>query len=198
MSLSPKLFYVELIVQQSYWAPGMLLIKNGDNLQKEFAEYIAEKYKEQLQKAINNQRFRAKWPPLSVEWLHYKQTHGLSLKCWEATGLLKRSIKVFPTLWGWAVGPDPHMRYKRSGVPVLAVARALEYGTRRIPPRPLFRPTAEYIRKHIKDYWTVFLRQKGLGQNPVAAPPKKVKQQDVNKVFVGKKEEGKAGEEVKK
>ena len=125
----------------------------------EFVEYMAEKMRDNIKKAIELQRYRVKWKPLSIPYLKYKRLHHLSLKTWKATGLLYRSIAYKKHNDYYIIGINPYMRYK-NGMRVIDVARYLEYGTRKSPARPLFRPVIFEMRKNLRLYWMTFLREK--------------------------------------
>ena len=136
----------------------------GEDLQEEFAKYMAKVLRNEFKKAIDKQRYRRKWPPLSITYLRYKEKHHLSLKMWKATGLLQKSIVYRKRNGYYLVGIDPYKRY-RNGPKVLEIAKCLEYGTTRMPARPLFRPIFEYTRKHIRTYWNKFLKSKHIKIN---------------------------------
>lgn len=126
------------------------------DIHQEFAKYLADLMRDEFVAAIEDQRFANKWPPLSFNYLRYKRIHRLSLKTWEATGVLKDSIVSKKRLGYYYVGIDPNRRY-RNGARVLDIASYLEYGTSRMPARPLFRPIFEDIRKNLDNYWMDFL-----------------------------------------
>lgn len=153
------------------WRPGLHKIppRLRSRYQGKFARYMAEVMKLELKRAIKTQRFKVteKWPPLSIDYYQYKQRKNLSLNMWEATSLLVDSITVYRSGSSWVVGIDRRKKYPNTEVRVYMVARYLEYGTTvggmvRIPPRPLFRPLARYLRKHVADYWKVFMRLEGI------------------------------------
>lgn len=121
-----------------------------------FATYLSNVIKNELVRAIDTQRFNYKWRPLSVEYLEYKKSHGLSTKVWEATGLLKDSLQVYRDGKCIVVGVDRKKKYN-NGELVYKVIHDMEYGTSRIPPRPLFRPLVSFIRKHVRKYWEDYL-----------------------------------------
>lgn len=131
------------------------------DVQQAFAEYVAGIIRDECATAIEDERFRNKWPPLSVTYVRYKQRHRLSMKMWKATGLLEQSIVARKRLGYWYVGVDPSKRY-RNGMKVIDIARCMEYGTSRMPARPLFRPIFEDIRKNLGSYWDDFLESEGI------------------------------------
>ncbi len=93
---------------------------------------------------------------------------GFSLNTWEATGYLKNNITIFKKFNNFiAVGFQQKQVYPNSGVQVNIIARYVEYGTNRntingkktMPARPLFRPIASYISKHISRYYKMYLKE---------------------------------------
>jgi hypothetical protein len=155
--------YVYISVSDLEWRPGSRMIPDEySHHVGRFAHYMADKMKELLVDAIDKRRYDYRWDDLSVSYLRYKKKHNLSLKKWEATGLLKDSIDAYRSNNKWVVGINPYLSYKDSGVKVLKVARWLEYGTDRIPPRPLFRPIARYMRKHVRRYWNDYKDENNL------------------------------------
>lgn len=136
------------------------------DIHQEFASYLAEIIRKEFSDAIDDQRFKRYWPPLNLAYLKYKRIHHLSMKTWKATGLLQKSIVAKRRAFSYYVGIDPNKRYN-NGAKVIDIARCLEYGTSRMPARPLFRPIFEDIRKHVKDYWNDFLELNEIDQEEV-------------------------------
>lgn len=147
------------------WQPGKHKLEDTEYelLMSDFARYIAKVYAKTLIKLINTQRWKYKWKKLSKPYLEWKKKNGMSLNIWEATGLLKRSISVrwAPAKGAFVVGPSPRVKYTRGNVDVLSVARYMEYGTSKMPARPLFGDAQKYISKNIDRYWRAYL--KGIG-----------------------------------
>lgn len=153
------MLYLRINVTDEKTTPAQLISKDLPSwVQEEFAKYIAQVLRNEYKKAIDKQRYRYRWKPLSFRYMYYKETYNLSLKIWEATGLLKNSIVYRKRNGYYMVGIDPYKKYK-NGVRVLDVAKCMEYGTSRMPARPLFRPLFEYIRKNIRRYWDKFLKE---------------------------------------
>lgn len=125
-----------------------------------FSRFIANQIATLLVKAIDDQRYKSKWKPLSESYQEWKKVKGLSPKIWEATGLLKMSIDYDDVDDIIYVGIDPLLHYD-NGQNILQVARWLEYGTKNIPERPLFRPILQYVRGNIKFFYNKFLREGG-------------------------------------
>lgn len=130
-------------------------------VQEKFAAYVAGIMRDQFKEAIDKQRFKSTWPPLSEPYMDWKGKHNLSLNIWEATGYLKKSIVYRKRNGYYLVGIDPYKRYK-NGPKVLFVAKCIEYGTSRMPARPLFRPIFNQIRKHMGRYWRKFLAEENI------------------------------------
>lgn len=103
-----------------------------------------------LQKAFK-QRIKegdASWAPLSAGWAETKG-HGNQ---WYYTGRLEKAIEYEIDDAGVRVGVLKPETYPESGENVARVALKLEYGTSRIPARPLFRPVFdEQIKGIVED-----------------------------------------------
>lgn len=153
--------YIQTIDKE--WRPGsiMLPLDRRKHLGR-FAHFMADVMAEELSKAIDNQRYAKNWAPLSISYYNHKKVNNLSLNIWEATGLLKDSISVWRSNHRWVVGIPRHKRYPGTFVRVHTVAKYLEYGTSRMPARPLFRPLSIYLSKNVERYWTKFVDQEGI------------------------------------
>jgi hypothetical protein len=103
-------------------------------------------------KAINDQRYSSRWKPLTHEYLEYKKKSGLSTKIWEASSKLKLSVGYDIESESVVVGVNDSTYYE-NGQSVLEVSRWMEYGTRRMPSRPLFRPVIRYVRSNISYFY---------------------------------------------
>lgn len=102
-----------------------------------FEEELAKDFIKQVKLAIETQKFN--FTPLSPKYLAYKRKRGLSLNIWEATSQLKNSLDYFIEGDTITIGWDKNLVHKGSSLKVYQVAILLEYGTMKIPPRPLFR-----------------------------------------------------------
>lgn len=143
-----------------HWSPGeKMLASQSQSVRKAFERYIAYLFVDEVRLAINTQRYKSKWKPLSPQYLQYKIRRGLSPHMWESTTQLKNSVQVMgegsSTI---TIGWDKRTLHKTSKIPLYKLARYMEYGTRRIPPRPLFRYLLEYISKNISRYWKKFVK----------------------------------------
>ena len=127
---------------------------------KDFQIYMSEQLLNEFVRAIDNQRYAMKsWPPLSVTYRTWKKKHKLSLNIWEATGYLKDNMKIFKKGNLIAVGFMQKDTYPNSSLKVNQVARYVEYGTVKMPARPLFRPITEYMRKNVNRYYKKYQKE---------------------------------------
>jgi hypothetical protein len=153
-----------LTVTGFVFRPGKLSVKYGmdDDRYTDFLLYIATELVATIVNAIDNQRYSHKWKPLSAKYLSYKKAHHLSLKIWEATSHMKKSIRVFKQGKFVAMGFDNRTIYPKSLIKVNLVARFLEFGSRdnhRPPSRPLWRPLQIYVRKNIYRYYKSYIKE---------------------------------------
>lgn len=147
------------------WRPGSRMAKGNEEYEKlvgKFAKYIADIYREELINAIDTQRYAKRWEPLSPEYLEWKKSQGLSEKTWEATGLLRESIGVWRSNDKYVVGVKRDVKYPDSNVPVFRVIRWLEFGTSKMPARPLFMPVKRLLSSRMRKYWEEFLEREGV------------------------------------
>ena len=156
-----------LITPTGYtYNPGIRSIKStmSNKRYHDFSIYMADMLATTFYDAIDTQRYKGtKWPPLSISYLTWKGRHHLSLNIWEATGCLKNSIKIFKKGDYIAVGFKQSDTYPKTLAKVNTIARYMEYGTNKrvgaMPPRPLFRPITEYMRKHVSDYYKRYQKE---------------------------------------
>lgn len=102
-----------------------------------FEEELAKDFVKQVKVAIETQKFN--FTPLSPKYLAYKRQRGLSLNIWEATSQLKNSLGYFIEGDTITIGWDKNLVHDNSNLKVYQIAILLEFGTVKIPPRPLFR-----------------------------------------------------------
>lgn len=146
-----------------YWDAGSRFLKNTDpDLKREFQIYLAQEYARLIKLSIDLQRYKSKWKDLTPGYSEYKRKHGLSNKIWEATGELKNSLRV-SVVRGKpiVIGFDKRKNHKGTRTRLWKIAVYLEYGTFRIPPRPLFRQVYVYMSSHIEYFWDKFVRELG-------------------------------------
>ena len=153
-----------LTVTGFVYRPGKLSVKDqiSEAQYRDFMLYVAAELASTVVNAIDNQRYSNKWKPLSLNYLSYKRKHHLSLKIWEATGHMKKSIRVFKKGNYIAIGFDDRTVYPKTMLKVNLIARFLEFGSRdnsHPPSRPLWRPLQIYIRKNIGRYYKSYQKE---------------------------------------
>jgi len=154
---------------------------------------MATTYKDRVVRAIKNQEHPL--APLSKKYAQHKKAAGLDPRILIASGKMIGHIKV----WRWRkgnqevyiVGIPPRAMYvrkskgghkgdvgggKSSRIPVVDVARWLEYGTSKMPPRPVwFMTFAELIDTH-KTFTAWYERQVRKTMRDKLKKQKKIKQ----------------------
>lgn len=128
-------------------------------LRIEFSKYMAKEISKLVVEAIDSQKYKKSWAPLNPGYVAWKRKKGLSTNIWESTGYLKLNIGYNIHTKYIELGVNPSAKYK-GGNSVLQVARWLEYGTKKMPERPLFRPIIIYVRKNIKYFYQKFLKER--------------------------------------
>lgn len=147
-----------------YWDPGVrLLAEESPAIRKAFQSYMAREYVRLVKLCIDDQRYKSKWKDLTPGYLEYKRKHGLSLNIWEATGQLKNSLKLFSRGGSIIIGFDRRSHHKGSKAKLIDIAKWMEYGTIRMPPRPLFRVVYMYMSSNVSYFWKKFLREEVIG-----------------------------------
>ena len=159
---------VNLDIDKGEWSAGLPLINDPkyhlNNLSYDdkmkilgnFSEFLAKTMTRLLKYRIKTQYSYLKWAPLTPGYLEFKKRAGLSENIWEATGKLVNSITYYRQGSNYIVGIHPNSKYK-GGPSVLFVAKCMEFGTRNMPARPLFGPTVKFMRRHVRQYWELFL-----------------------------------------
>ena len=155
---------IYLTVTGFTYKPGKNSIKDQipEPQYRDFMMYVAAELASTVVNAIDNQRYKSKWKPLSLNYMSYKKRHNLSLHIWEATGHMKKSIRVFKKRNLIAMGFDDRTVYPKSYLKVNLIARFLEFGSRdnsHPPSRPLWRPLQIYIRKNIGRYYKSYQKE---------------------------------------
>lgn len=148
-----------------YWDPGKFLASKNRAIYYRFQEWCAHRFVEFVKLSIDRQRYKAKWRDLTPGYLAYKRKHGLSTNIWEASGQIKRDLKVLysSNRKKMTIGFDVRVKHKRAkNLRVHQLAKILEYGTLRIPPRPLFRLAFNYFRNNTTYLYQLFLKEEGL------------------------------------
>jgi hypothetical protein len=146
------------------WTPGIQTIQD-ELSEKDYARfmlYLAEYMRDELVKAINTQRYATgtkKWAPLNVKYLRYKKKHNLSLNIWEATSTLKEGIQIFKRDHYIVVGFKKTDVYPNTTVKINKIAQYVEYGGKKLPPRPLFRSITAHLRRHVDRQYKKFRKE---------------------------------------
>jgi hypothetical protein len=112
-----------------------------------FMSFLFLEIRNRLIASVTNQSLAKSWAPLSKAYAAHKVRYGLSPGMWVATGRLINSLRLHtssgPSFVSACVFCSSEQHH--NGVPMWMIAKYLEYGTRLIPPRPLFRPIAESV-----------------------------------------------------
>jgi hypothetical protein len=135
----------------------------GEKLGRGFDKFIAEKIVETAKAGILEQRWRDKWKPLSPSYLEWKKRKGLDTRILIATGQYLDSFKVYRSGKYWVAGVEKDRLHYFEGkvVKIGDLAKWLEFGTRKMPPRPHWRPAFDYVSKNIRYFWNAFIKGKG-------------------------------------
>lgn len=107
---------------------------------------ISREIVKELKEGIYKQKFN--WAPLNDRYLKQKLEKGLDTRTWIARGELVKSIGVVFSRGNYYI--TFRRKYDSEGKEFLKIARSLEYGTDKIPARPLFKPTVEKIERRLK------------------------------------------------
>lgn len=148
------------------WKPGYNSYKKSmsDEQYRDFQMFAAEYLRSEIVRAIDNQRYKNKWKPLSINYIAWKKKNNLSLKMWEATGTMKSEVKVFKKGNFIAVGFRQRDVYPKTPVKINLIARFLEFGSNkkkdRPPSRPLFRPLMERLRKDVGECYKKYEKER--------------------------------------
>jgi len=118
---------------------------------EKFFNFLFHEVKGRLITAVIKQQLVHMWSPLSKAYKAHKVKYGLNPGMWVATHQLIESLCLDISVGREFVFARILCNPKKShnGVPMWMIAKYLEYGTRRIPPRPLFRPIAETIHRDL-------------------------------------------------
>lgn len=155
--------------QSPTWKPGKKLFdierySKDENFM--FILYIALIYKAYIIEVVKSRRWEKFWIPLNKKYLADKIRKGFYPNTWMRTGRLIESISIHydKARKRVRVGIDGRLKYthrtksgKTYSVPILLVAKWMEYGTVKMPARPLFRRARDFISKNIKRYYIDFI-----------------------------------------
>lgn len=128
-------------------------------LQRKFADYVAREYRDRLRRAVIRQELAGSWKPLNEAYRDSKVQNGLNPGMWIATSRLIESVVVIRTPMAMVVGIDRRKVNKESKTHLWLIAKALEYGTDKIPPRPLFRPIKRKLERDLPRLFVKFLEE---------------------------------------
>lgn len=108
---------------------------------------VAQEIVKEAKEILETQRYN--WKPLKDYYKRWKIKEGLDERILIATGFYRDNIKWWVDRAGNIhFGVRPKVIHKPSGMPLWQLARIHEYGTRRIPSRPLWRPL---LSKHLRN-----------------------------------------------
>jgi hypothetical protein len=158
------------------WSPGEKTFRSKmpSTEYNKFLDWLAYIYIARIKEAIKMQKYKYKWKPLSVSYMTYKRRHNLSLNIWEATGHMQNSLEVFKRGKYKAVGFKEGKYYPNSRLSINKIARYVEFGGKRLPPRPLFRTLYSYMSRHIDDFYRMYIQEHSLAQKLDNTPKTKV------------------------
>lgn len=93
------------------------------------------------------------WPALTKKTQKFKSSAGFSSKAtkrWQFTGLLYNNIIIQSNRGNTVVTVRPNIKNQRTGgkATLAKIAMMLEYGTSKMPPRPLFKPVHKEYQKN--------------------------------------------------
>lgn len=163
-----NLFTIYIPTIDQFSVPLKTKIRNQpelEELQKQFAQYIAEVIRSKVVKAIKSNQYARDYAPYSTKYLKRKIDNNWSMNYWEATGDLVNSITYWRTGDIFVVGIPENIQHPVYGsdktFPTYRIAKVLEMGdpTRNIPPRPLFLPVFRNVSKHMGRYLESFLNK---------------------------------------
>ncbi|WP_340691086.1 hypothetical protein [Hydrogenobacter thermophilus] len=136
-----------------------------------FEKYVAERMAEKVREIIASQLYAGKqWKPLSKNYLRRKKKLGYDTRTLIASGKYFRSIGVYRSGDAYVVSTKPfqiHMGnpgLSEGGMQMRLLAKWLEYGTSKMPPRPHFRPAFNYVKRNIRRYFHEYL-SKSIGHS---------------------------------
>ena len=105
-------------------------------------------------------KFKSRYKPLSKRWTQAKKRHGHAQGFWRATNFLQNNIRVWERAGVYYIGFPTNIIKPITGVSLHTISLALEKGSkkRKIPARPLFKPTADQISRDIFKWFKQFIR----------------------------------------
>ena len=136
-----------------------LLLRRARHIEKGYEKKMAEYIAEYLRKGIFRQKWKSRWKPLSEKYHGYKLRKGLDTRILLAYHYYVNSITAYRSGSDWVVGIKPFQKHPKTGIAMEKLAKFLEFGTRKMPARPHWRPafkeaqkSAGYIlRRYLRD-----------------------------------------------
>lgn len=143
------------------WAKaGVVLKKLGANLNPVAKGKLYENGNlvlETIQGHIDNQDLD--WTPLAPSTVKMKGNSTVYVETGSLkNGLTVRKIKSSADNLVLFVGASPWKKHTPSGLKMSDLMIYLEYGTERIPPRPLIQPSFEEVKDKIMNEWKDFIK----------------------------------------
>lgn len=134
------------------WLPASLSTKAHDKLYAD-GEKVVKKMVEHIDKQDLN------WQPLSEMTVRTKGNSQIYVDTgWLRDNLGVRRMTSNPLRSTIYIGASPWKTHKPSGKKFSSLMIDLEYGTPKIPARPLIRPTWEEMEKEVKKGWLGFMK----------------------------------------
>lgn len=100
------------------------------------------------------------WKPLAKNTIYKKGGEEILIETGALKdGLVVRKIKSAKDDYTIFVGASPWKTHKPSGLKMSDLMLYLEYGTSRIPPRPLIEPTYDELESRLKDGWEDVIKE---------------------------------------
>ncbi len=136
-----------------------LLLKGARRIEKGYEKRMAEYIAEYFRRGIFRQKWKSRWKPLSEKYRRYKLRKGLDTRTLLAYHYYVNSITAYRSGNDWVVGAKPFQKHPKTGIPMEKLARFLEFGTRRMPARPHWRPAfleaqknaGKILRRYLRD-----------------------------------------------
>lgn len=133
-----------------------------DALRLEFTRHLARELVTEVKKAVQLQRFKVVYRPLSPKYLAQKKRLGRKLGFWQNTGYLIDNLTMWkvPSDDVYKVGYPKDKLHPVSCTPLSHIMYILEKGStkRNIPARPLFTPIMDAIMRDVSHKFHVFLK----------------------------------------
>ena len=136
-----------------------LLLRRARRIEKGYERRMAEYIADYLRKGILRQKWKNRWAPLNEKYRRYKLRKGLDTRILLAYHYYINSITAYRSGNDWVVGTKPFQKHPKTGLPMEKLARFLEFGTRKMPARPHWRPAfleaqknaGKVLRRYLRD-----------------------------------------------